>query len=154
MSFARSHADELGIPQDYFEGRDVHVHVPEGAIPKDGPSAGITIATSMLSAFTGRPVRDDIAMTGEITLRGTVLPVGGVKEKVLAARRHGRRTVLLPHGNRRRVEELARSVRREMELVPVRDVRDVFEIALLPPAKSPVVRSGARRRPAVPTTGH
>ena len=154
LSFARSHADELGIPHGYFEGRDIHIHVPEGAIPKDGPSAGITIATSMLSAFTGRPVRDDLAMTGEITLRGAVLAVGGVKEKILAARRHGRRVVLLPHGNRNRLDQLAKSVRREMDLIPVKDVREVFEIALLPPSKTPAVRSGARRRPAVATPGH
>ena len=104
MSYARAHAAELEIPLDFFETHDVHIHVPEGAIPKDGPSAGITIATAMISAFTQRKVRKDVAMTGEITLRGEVLPIGGVKEKVLAARAAKITTIVLPKMNRRDVD--------------------------------------------------
>jgi len=136
LSFARSHADELGIASGFFESRDVHLHVPEGAIPKDGPSAGITIATAMLSVFTGRAVRGDVAMTGEITLRGNVLPVGGIKEKLLAARRSGVRTVILPEANRKHLEELPRAARRDLGLVCVRDVREVFEAALVDVARA------------------
>jgi len=142
LSYARARARELVIPWDFFEGVDVHVHVPEGAIPKDGPSAGITMATAMLSAFTERPVRRDVAMTGEITLRGNVLPVGGIKEKVLAARRSGVRVVILPEANRRNLEEIPRVLRKDMEFVLVQDVREVFARALLDP-----VPTGAALRP-------
>jgi ATP-dependent Lon protease len=131
LSFARAHAAELGIGEDYFETRDIHVHVPEGAIPKDGPSAGITMATAMLSAFTERAVRRDVAMTGEITLRGNVLPIGGIKEKVLAARRSGIRTIILPEANRKNLEEVPRGLRKDLRFVFVRDVREVFAAALL-----------------------
>jgi len=154
LSFARSHAEELGIPEGYFEGRDVHVHVPEGAIPKDGPSAGITLATAMVSAFTGRPVRDDLAMTGEITLRGAVLPVGGVKEKLLAARRWGRSRIVLPHANRRSLEDIPRNVRKELDVVLVRDVREVFDLALLSAVDRPVRTTKPRRRPSAAAPSH
>jgi len=106
MSYARAHGTDLGIPADFFETHDVHVHVPEGSIPKDGPSAGITMAAAMISAFTHRKVRRDVAMTGEITLRGEVLPIGGVKEKVLAARQAKFTTVILPKLNRRDVLQI------------------------------------------------
>ena len=139
----------MGIPEDYFEARDVHIHVPEGAIPKDGPSAGITIAAAMLSEFTGRAVRHDVAMTGEITLRGNVLPVGGVKEKVLAARRSGIRTVVLPEQNRKNLEEIPKPLRRNMRFVFVRDVQEVFAAVLLDPAAPrPVVDAKPARRRA------
>jgi ATP-dependent Lon protease len=131
LSFARGRAAELGIRDGYFEGKDIHVHVPEGAIPKDGPSAGITMATAMLSAFTERPVRRDVAMTGEITLRGHVLPVGGIKEKVLAARRSGITTLILPEANRKNLDEIPRPLRRNLQFVFVRDVREVFAAALV-----------------------
>ena len=131
LSFARSNAAQLGIPRGYFDERDIHIHVPEGAIPKDGPSAGITIATAMLSAFTERPVRRDVAMTGEITLRGNVLPVGGIKEKVLAARRSGITRLVLPDANRKNLDDIPKAIRREIEFFFVKNVSEVFEIALV-----------------------
>jgi ATP-dependent Lon protease len=130
LSYARTKARDLDIPPGYFEDRDVHVHVPEGAIPKDGPSAGITMATAMLSAFTNRPIRGTVAMTGEITLRGNVLPVGGIKEKVLAARRSGIRTLLLPEANRKNLEEIPRPLRKDLRFVWVKHVSEVFQAAL------------------------
>ena len=136
LSFARTRSAELGIPDGYFDKRDIHVHVPEGAIPKDGPSAGITMATAMLSAFTDRPIRSKVAMTGEITLRGNVLPVGGIKEKVLAARRSGISMIVLPEANRKNLEQIPRSLRRDLKFVFVKHVLEVFSIALAdaPPA--------------------
>jgi len=139
LSFARAHASELGLEANYFENRDLHIHVPEGAIPKDGPSAGITIAAAMVSAFLERPLRRDLAMTGEITLRGNVLPVGGVKEKVLAARRSGITTILLPEANRKNLEEIPKSLRKDLTLEFVGDIREVFRIAF----REPLVLSGA-----------
>jgi ATP-dependent Lon protease len=138
LSFARAHAAELGLDANYFENRDLHIHVPEGAIPKDGPSAGITIAAAMVSAFLERPLRRDLAMTGEITLRGNVLPVGGIKEKVLAARRSGITTILLPEANRKNLEEIPKSLRKDLTLEFVSDVREVFRIAF----REPLVLSG------------
>ncbi len=133
LSFARAHAAELGLEANYFENRDLHIHVPEGAIPKDGPSAGITIAAAMVSAFLERPLRRDLAMTGEITLRGNVLPVGGIKEKVLAARRSGITTILLPEANRKNLEEIPKSLRKDLHLEFVGDIREVFRIAFRDP---------------------
>jgi ATP-dependent Lon protease len=133
LSFARTRSGELGIPDDLFETRDIHVHIPEGAIPKDGPSAGITMATAMLSAFTDRRIRSNVAMTGEITLRGNVLPVGGIKEKVLAAKRSGVGTIVLPEANRKNLEQIPRSLRRDLEVLFVKHVLDVFSIALADP---------------------
>jgi ATP-dependent Lon protease len=133
LSYARTRAEDLKIPAGYFEDRDVHVHVPEGAIPKDGPSAGITMATAMLSAFTNRPIRSKVAMTGEITLRGNVLPVGGIKEKVLAARRCGFHTLVLPEANRKNLEEIPKALRRDLTFVFVKHVAQVFEAALAEP---------------------
>lgn len=130
LSLVRSRAKNLGIEENFFEDSDLHIHVPAGAIPKDGPSAGITIATSLASLLTGRPVRPDVAMTGEITLRGTVLPIGGVKEKVLAARRAGIETVLLPHRNEKDLEDIPESVRGEMKIVFVEKLEDVLELVL------------------------
>ena len=132
LSYVRSKASELGI-EDEFHKYDIHVHVPEGATPKDGPSAGITIACAIASILSGRPVRNDVAMTGEITLSGTVLPVGGIKEKVLAARSAGIKRIVLPERNRGDVEELGEDLeelRQEMEFLFVKDVDEVFRIAL------------------------
>ena len=132
MSYARAHAADLSIPEDFFETHDVHVHVPEGSIPKDGPSAGITMAAAMISAFTLRPVRRDVAMTGEITLRGEVLPIGGVKEKVLAARRAKFSTVILPRLNRRDVEQIGVRILHGMLFQYVDTVEEVLAFALRP----------------------
>ncbi|HXM75940.1 MAG TPA: endopeptidase La, partial [Thermoanaerobaculia bacterium] len=132
MSYARAHASDLGIPDDFFETHDVHVHVPEGSIPKDGPSAGITMATAMISAFTGRLARRDVAMTGEITLRGEVLPIGGVKEKVLAARQANIKTIILPRLNRRDVVQVNPRVLQGVQFEYVDNVDQVLAIALFP----------------------
>jgi ATP-dependent Lon protease len=137
MSYARAHASELGIPADFFETHDFHVHVPEGSIPKDGPSAGITMAAAMISAFTQRKTRRDVAMTGEITLRGEVLPIGGVKEKVLAARQAKITTVILPRLNRRDVLQIGPKILHGLTFRYVENVREVLDIALLPPEEEP-----------------
>jgi ATP-dependent Lon protease len=133
FSYAKARAKELGIDEDVLENFDIHIHLPEGAIPKDGPSAGITMATALVSVLAQRPVRKDVAMTGEITLRGNVLPIGGVKEKLLAARRAKIKTVILPEPNRRDLEDLPQEVRDDLKFVFVEHVREVFEEALLQP---------------------
>ncbi|MDQ0188286.1 endopeptidase La [Alicyclobacillus cycloheptanicus] len=132
LSYVRSRCKELAIPADFTERVDIHVHVPEGAIPKDGPSAGITMATAIASALTNRPVSRFVAMTGEITLRGRVLPIGGLKEKSLAAHRAGIKTVLMPEGNERDLRDIPASVREAVRFVPVRHMDDVLAEALLP----------------------
>jgi ATP-dependent Lon protease len=139
LSYARSHARELGIDPKRFENQTVHVHVPAGAVPKDGPSAGVTMATAIISAASGVPVRGDVAMTGEITLRGRVLPVGGIKEKILAAHRAGIRTVVLPAKNRKDLLDIPEDVRSEMRFVWAEHINDVLAVALRrePAAVSP-----------------
>ncbi|RME45789.1 MAG: endopeptidase La, partial [Deltaproteobacteria bacterium] len=129
-SYIRTHAQKLGIPLEYFTKRDLHIHVPAGATPKDGPSAGVTMLTAMVSAFTGRRVRDDVAMTGEITLRGLVLPVGGIKEKVLAAHRAGIKEVILPEQNAKDLADLPREVKESMKFHLVKRMHEVLRIAL------------------------
>ena len=150
LTYAKAHAQELAIPDEYFESHDLHVHVPEGSIPKDGPSAGITMATAMISAFTGRPVSKDLAMTGEITLRGEVLPIGGVKEKVLAAKRAKIRHVLLPKFNRRDVEQISPHVLSGLEIRYVSSVDEVLAAALLPAPAAPAPESPAPRKRTAP----
>jgi ATP-dependent Lon protease len=130
MSYLRSRAQYLGLPRDFYRHLDIHLHVPEGAIPKDGPSAGITMATSISSALTGIPVRGDIAMTGEITVRGRVLPIGGLKEKLLAAHRHGVFEVVLPKDNERDLAEIPENIRQEMKMHFVSSMDEVLKIAL------------------------
>jgi ATP-dependent Lon protease len=130
MSYVRSRAHLFGIPKDFYRQLDLHIHVPEGAIPKDGPSAGITMATSLISALTRIPVRADVAMTGEITLRGKVLPIGGVKEKLLAAHRAGIRTVILPKDNQKDLTEIPEGIREEFTMHLVEDMDEVLRIAL------------------------
>ncbi len=132
ITYARARATELGFDPLVLETRAIHVHVPEGGVPKDGPSAGITLATALISALTGRPTRHDLVMTGEITLRGKVLPIGGLKEKMLAAHRAGIRTFLLPKGNAKDLAEIPATVREAMEVIPVERMSEVLALALLP----------------------
>jgi ATP-dependent Lon protease len=150
LSYARTRARQFGIKDDFFATHDLHVHVPEGAIPKDGPSAGITIATAMLSVFTNRPVKRSLAMTGEITLRGNVLPIGGLKEKILAARRAGITTVVIPKLNRKELEEIATHLRRGLEIHLVDEVEEVLRLALIPPLEVRALPAGPRPPKALP----
>jgi len=150
LSYARTRARQFGIKDDFFATHDLHVHVPEGAIPKDGPSAGITIATAMLSVFTNRPVKRSLAMTGEITLRGNVLPIGGLKEKILAARRAGITTVVIPKLNRKELEEIAPHLRRGLQIHLVDEVEEVLRLALIPPLEIRALPPGPRPPKALP----
>jgi ATP-dependent Lon protease len=129
LSWVRSHASDLGLEADWFEGKDVHIHVPAGAVPKDGPSAGIALATALASLALNRPVSEEVAMTGEITLTGQVLPIGGVREKVLAAQRAGVTTVVLPKENEGDLDDLPREVRKSMNFVPADSIDEVIEAA-------------------------
>jgi ATP-dependent Lon protease len=131
MSYVRSRTATFGLPRDFYRHLDIHMHVPEGAIPKDGPSAGVTLAAAMVSALSGKAVRRSVAMTGEITLRGNVLPVGGIKEKVLAARRARVTTIVLPQQNRRDLEEVPKELQKEITFVFVDSVRQALKAALL-----------------------
>ncbi len=147
LSFIRSRADEYGIKEETFANTDLHIHFPEGATPKDGPSAGITMATAILSALTGKKARGDLAMTGEITLRGRVLPIGGLKEKALAARRVGITTVIIPKGNQKDLEELPKTLKDEVKFIPVERVEEVFDLAILSDCQEkPVPRKKAQAK--------
>lgn len=130
LTVVRSRSEALGIADEAFEKNDIHIHVPEGAIPKDGPSAGVGMCTALVSALTGIPVKADVAMTGEITLRGEVLPIGGLKEKLLAARRSGVKTVLIPEENRRDLTEISQNIQEDLDIRPVRWIDEVLEVAL------------------------
>ncbi|MBP3501853.1 MAG: endopeptidase La, partial [Oscillospiraceae bacterium] len=132
LSCLRSRSQTLGIERDFYQTKDIHIHFPEGAVPKDGPSAGIAITTAMLSALTGRKVRGDVAMTGEVTLRGRVLPIGGLKEKTMAALRNGVKTVIIPKENEKDLEEIDRTVRSKLQFIGVETVDAVFAAALVP----------------------
>ena len=132
LSWVRAHGKELGLNSDFHKNLDIHIHVPEGAVPKDGPSAGVTMATALVSALTGRPVRQDVAMTGEITLRGRVLPIGGVKEKLLAAYRAGIKTILLPKENKKDLEDVPAHVLSQFRILTAESIDDVLRVALLP----------------------
>ncbi|HUK62168.1 MAG TPA: S16 family serine protease, partial [Dongiaceae bacterium] len=145
LSYARARATQLGLDKWFYRDIDIHVHVPEGAMPKDGPSAGITMAVALISALTGVPTRSDVAMTGEITLRGTVLPIGGLNEKAVAARRAGVKTVLIPAANEKDLSEIPEDVRQDLEFVRVENMDQVLDLALdrpAPPADRPVPPKG------------
>jgi ATP-dependent Lon protease len=131
ISYIRAHQKKLGVDPDFYKDKDIHIHIPEGAVPKDGPSAGVTMCTSVVSALTGRPVRKDVAMTGEITLRGKVLAIGGFKEKALAAHRMGIKKVLLPADNKRDIDDLPESVRNDMQFVLLSTIDDALKEALV-----------------------
>jgi ATP-dependent Lon protease len=139
LSWTRAHAPELGVDPKIFEKQTLHIHVPAGAIPKDGPSAGVTMATAIVSALTGIPVRKDVAMTGEITLRGRVLPIGGLKQKILAAHLSGAKIVILPRKNEKDLRDIPDEIRKQTKLVLVDSMTDVLNAAL-------------RRRPVALTT--
>ena len=131
ISYIRSVANQYGIEDDYFEKHDIHIHIPEGAVPKDGPSAGITMATAILSAITGKKVRGDIAMTGEITLRGRVLPIGGLKEKILAAKVVGVKEVIVPVKNKKNVADIDKEITSGLTITYATTMEDVLEHALV-----------------------
>jgi ATP-dependent Lon protease len=145
LSYVRANARALGIKDDYFAKHDIHLHVPAGATPKDGPSAGVTMATALASLITVRPVRSDVGMTGEITLRGQVLPIGGLKEKTLAAHRAGLKTVIIPQRNEKDLDDVPEEVRKEMKFILADRVEDVLAAALEKPSK--------KRRAAAPPDG-
>ncbi|MEJ2608131.1 MAG: magnesium chelatase domain-containing protein [Anaerolineales bacterium] len=144
LSYVRSMSDELSLDDDYWEKHDIHLHVPAGAQPKDGPSAGVTMAVALASLATGIPVRSDVGMTGEVTLRGKILPIGGVKEKVLAAHRAGLKTVLLPPRNEMDLEDVPEEVRKEMKFVFTDTVADAIKAALVD-QKKPSQRKTSRK---------
>jgi ATP-dependent Lon protease len=133
LSYLKSHSRDLGLDPELYEGLDIHIHIPEGAIPKDGPSAGITIATALISAFTERKVYKNVGMTGEITLRGRVLPIGGVREKILAAHRAGLNTVILPERNKKDLVDVPRKVLGDLKIILVTHMDQVLDVALYPP---------------------
>jgi ATP-dependent Lon protease len=150
LSYVRSHGTDLGIPVGFFKDHAMHIHVPAGAIPKDGPSAGVTMATAIVSALTGRRVRREIAMTGEITLRGRVLPIGGVKEKLLAAHRAGIKTFILPEKNRKDLVDVPKEVLDTVDIRPVSTIDEVLKLALLPGPSVTPAQIEAARPTAVP----
>ena len=156
LSYIRANAAKLGVPSDFYKTKDIHVHFPEGAVPKDGPSAGVTVCTAMVSALTGQTVRQDVAMTGEISLRGRVMPIGGLKEKTMAAMRHGINTVVITEANVRDLEEIDPTVRRALTFVPAKTVDTVLETALNRPQEaapallSPIPETAIRKRKPKP----
>jgi len=130
LSFARAKAEVLGIDGGHYMEKDIHIHIPSGAIPKDGPSAGVTLATSLVSLFTNNPVRKDVAMTGEITLRGHVLPVGGLKQKILAAKRMGITNIIVPARNKKDILDIPKQVRQNLHFTYAESMEDILSVAL------------------------
>jgi len=152
MTFVRSRASSLGLTSNFHEKKDIHIHVPEGATPKDGPSAGIGMCTALVSVLTGIPVKADVAMTGEITLRGQVLPIGGLKEKLLAAHRGGIKTVIIPAENEKDLKEIPQNVKSNLDIVSVKWMDEVLALGLesVPDAKSSTRKSGRSKESSVP----
>ncbi|MBE0557220.1 MAG: endopeptidase La, partial [Proteobacteria bacterium] len=144
LSYIRSNAKKLGVEPEFYKGKEIHIHLPEGAIPKDGPSAGLTMAMAMISAASGKPARNDVAMTGEITLRGNVLQIGGLNEKLLAAQRVGITTVLIPEENMRDLDEISAKVKEGLTIVPVARIEKALEHVFSEPATKR--RTGAKKR--------
>ena len=158
LSVVRIRSRKLGISEDFYQKNDIHIHLPEGATPKDGPSAGIGICLAMVSVLTGIPVRADVAMTGEITLRGEVLPIGGLKEKLLAAHRGGIKTVLIPQENVKDLAEIPDNIKNRLDIHPVKWIDQVLELALErkpePLADKPEVPPPAVEQPSAPAVKH
>jgi len=150
LSYVRSNADKLGLSPDFYKDREIHIHVPEGAIPKDGPSAGMTMAVALTSALTNRPVMKDVAMTGEITLRGRILSVGGFKEKMLAAHRSGIKTVIFPQENERNLKEIPKEIKNKLKFLPVKNIDEVLKIALVPRVKRSAKTTGRKKLSRLP----
>jgi len=126
LSYIRSNAKEHGVPEDFYEKKEIHIHLPEGSIPKDGPSAGVTMAMAIISAATNRPARNDVAMTGEITLRGIVLPIGGLNEKLIAAQRNGIKTVLIPKENEKDLSEIQEKIKKGLKIISIETIGDAI----------------------------
>jgi ATP-dependent Lon protease len=145
LSYAKAQYEHLGIPEEALEGREVHIHVPAGAVPKDGPSAGITMATALVSALSGRKVRKDVAMTGELTLTGRVLPIGGLKEKILGAVRSGISEIILPKENEADLEDLPEEVAENLNFHVVEDLDQVIAVALMDEAAKPKAKGGTKK---------
>ena len=152
ISFIRSRAEQLCIDPDFYKTKDIHIHVPEGAVPKDGPSAGVTLTTALVSALTGTPVKNTVAMTGEITLRGNVLAIGGLREKSTAAFKNGMKTVLIPEENLPDLEKVNDSVKNGIDFIAVSTLDEVLSIALLPCKKEQGKVKGDKKKSAVNTT--
>ena len=146
LSFLRSNAARFELDPDFAKGKEIHIHVPEGAIPKDGPSAGITMTLALLSAASGKPLRGDVAMTGEVTLRGNVLPIGGLNEKLLAAKRAGMTTVMVPKDNKKDVQELSPMVTEGLTIVYVGTITEAIPVAFRSPVSKKVPAKTTRKR--------
>jgi ATP-dependent Lon protease len=149
VSYCRSIAEKYGIDKDFYEKKDLHIHAPEGAVPKDGPSAGVTMITAIVSALSGIKVRSDVAMTGEITLTGKVLPIGGLREKSMAAYKAGVRTVIIPEANRGDLDDVDEAVKMSTEFVLAKNIEDVLNVALVKEEKPQVKKTSGRRKAAV-----
>lgn len=151
ITCVRSLCDRYGIDKDFYTNKDIHIHFPEGAVPKDGPSAGVTITTALVSALSGMPVRHDVAMTGEITLRGRVLPIGGLREKTMAAYRNGMKIVLIPAANEPDLYEVEPVVKEHIQFITARDISTVLDTALLPlPAVTDAQEPASQKKAVVP----